>query len=241
MGLYPFCEVKIGMNKKLGRVLYSHVWIYFVVMAGFAAASFAMDQYLLAGIEAAATVAAVVIYILHKRSRNWEIQQFLAKLTDAQNGVKGAENPFPTAVIRLPGGQILHGNDAFCVAAEYTEGLSEKTIGEVINGFPVDWLTAGKKEYPYDITVRGRRYRVFGTAVRADDPASTPMGVLRFVDLTELEYLDLINALFCEVNPIPVKEAMNQMGMGVGGYRLPLCEISEGGRETVRRALEVLR
>ncbi len=57
----------------------------------------------------------------------------------------------------------------------------------------------------------------------------------------QLEYLDLINALFCEVNPIPVKEAMNQLGMNVGGYRLPLCEISEGGRETVRRALEVLR
>ncbi len=57
----------------------------------------------------------------------------------------------------------------------------------------------------------------------------------------QLEYLDLIGALFCEVNPIPVKEAMNQLGMGVGGYRLPLCEISDSGRETVRRALEVLR
>lgn len=57
----------------------------------------------------------------------------------------------------------------------------------------------------------------------------------------QLQYLDLINALFCEVNPIPVKEAMNQLGMGVGGYRLPLCEISDSGRETVRRALEVLR
>ena len=57
----------------------------------------------------------------------------------------------------------------------------------------------------------------------------------------QLKYLELINALFCEVNPIPVKEAMNQLGMNVGGYRLPLCEISEGGRETVRRALEVLR
>ena len=57
----------------------------------------------------------------------------------------------------------------------------------------------------------------------------------------QLEYLSLINALFCEVNPIPVKEAMNQLGMGVGGYRLPLCEIGESGRETVRAALEVLR
>jgi len=57
----------------------------------------------------------------------------------------------------------------------------------------------------------------------------------------QLEYLELINALFCEVNPIPIKEAMNQLGMGVGGYRLPLCEISPAGRETVRRALEVLK
>ena len=57
----------------------------------------------------------------------------------------------------------------------------------------------------------------------------------------QLKYLDLINALFCEVNPIPVKEAMNQLGMGVGGYRLPLCEISAAGRERVARALEVLR
>ena len=57
----------------------------------------------------------------------------------------------------------------------------------------------------------------------------------------QLAYLDLIGALFCEVNPIPVKEAMNQLGMGVGGYRLPLCEISQAGRERVRRALEVLR
>lgn len=57
----------------------------------------------------------------------------------------------------------------------------------------------------------------------------------------QLKYLDLIHALFCEVNPIPVKEAMNQLGMDVGGYRLPLYEISSAGRERVRRALEVLR
>jgi 4-hydroxy-tetrahydrodipicolinate synthase len=44
-----------------------------------------------------------------------------------------------------------------------------------------------------------------------------------------------------EVNPIPVKEAMNQMGLNVGPYRLPLCEISPAGRERVRKALEVLK
>lgn len=43
----------------------------------------------------------------------------------------------------------------------------------------------------------------------------------------QLKYLDLINALFIETNPIPIKEAMNLMGMNVGGYRLPLCEMAE--------------
>ena len=57
----------------------------------------------------------------------------------------------------------------------------------------------------------------------------------------QLKYLDLIHALFCEVNPIPVKEAMNQMGMEVGGYRLPLYEASQPARERIARALEVLR
>ena len=57
----------------------------------------------------------------------------------------------------------------------------------------------------------------------------------------QLRHLDLIGALFCEVNPIPIKEAMNQLGMEIGGYRLPLCEISAAGRERVRRALEALR
>ena len=43
----------------------------------------------------------------------------------------------------------------------------------------------------------------------------------------QLYYLDLIHALFCEVNPIPVKEALNIMGKEVGGYRLPLYEMSD--------------
>ena len=46
----------------------------------------------------------------------------------------------------------------------------------------------------------------------------------------QLKYLDLINGLFMEVNPIPVKEAMNLMGMNVGGYRLPLCPMTDEHR-----------
>ena len=43
----------------------------------------------------------------------------------------------------------------------------------------------------------------------------------------QLKYLSLVHALFSEVNPIPVKKAMNLMGMNVGSLRLPLTEMSD--------------
>lgn len=43
----------------------------------------------------------------------------------------------------------------------------------------------------------------------------------------QLEFLDLIDGLFSEVNPIPVKAAMNMLGYPVGGLRLPLTELEE--------------
>lgn len=56
----------------------------------------------------------------------------------------------------------------------------------------------------------------------------------------QLNYLELINALFIEVNPIPVKAAMNQLGMEVGGYRLPLCEMDEKNRAVLIEKLRIL-
>ena len=47
------------------------------------------------------------------------------------------------------------------------------------------------------------------------------------------KYLDYIHALFCEVNPIPVKEALNAMGKQVGGYRLPLYEMAEKNKNVL--------
>ena len=47
----------------------------------------------------------------------------------------------------------------------------------------------------------------------------------------QLKLLDFINGLFIEVNPIPVKEAMNYLGFNVGGYRAPLDYMSEANKE----------
>ena len=53
----------------------------------------------------------------------------------------------------------------------------------------------------------------------------------------QLKYLPLINALFCEVNPIPVKKAMNLMGMEVGPLRMPLTEMEPANADRLAHAL----
>lgn len=55
----------------------------------------------------------------------------------------------------------------------------------------------------------------------------------------ELQFkaLPLIDQLFCEVNPIPIKKAANLMGMEVGGLRMPLTEMTEKNAENLAKAM----
>lgn len=53
----------------------------------------------------------------------------------------------------------------------------------------------------------------------------------------QIKYTGLMNALFCDVNPIPVKEAMNMMGMDVGPCRLPLYPMSDSSKALLEAKL----
>lgn len=53
----------------------------------------------------------------------------------------------------------------------------------------------------------------------------------------QLRLLDLTEALFCDVNPIPVKEAMSLLGYDAGPCRMPLAPLSEANRERLKAAL----
>ena len=56
----------------------------------------------------------------------------------------------------------------------------------------------------------------------------------------QLQFLPLINALFCEVNPIPVKKAVNLMGFEAGGLRMPLTEMEPVNTERLRREMNAV-
>lgn len=64
------------------------------------------------------------------------------------------------------------------------------------------------------------------------------MGRVQESAALQLSLLDLIHQLFCEVNPIPVKEALCMMGMCSGELRLPLCRIEEENRERLQSAMK---
>ncbi len=55
--------------------------------------------------------------------------------------------------------------------------------------------------------------------------------------MMQLDELDLVEALFCETNPIPVKEAMNLLGYETGPLRKPLIPMSDKNRERLKKAL----
>ena len=63
-------------------------------------------------------------------------------------------------------------------------------------------------------------------------------GVLLVLTLCVFVSYFHINALFIETNPIPIKEAMNLVGMNVGGYRMPLCPMEE---DTKAKLIETMK
>lgn len=54
----------------------------------------------------------------------------------------------------------------------------------------------------------------------------------------QLDAIELISALFCEVNPIPVKAALNLMGYEVGACKAPLCDMEPKNLEMLRTAMK---
>ena len=65
-------------------------------------------------------------------------------------------------------------------------------------------------------------------------------GDVELAKAMQLKYLEFINALFVETNPIPIKEAMNVKGMNVGKYRLPLYEMEGRTREHLIETMRVI-
>ena len=65
-------------------------------------------------------------------------------------------------------------------------------------------------------------------------------GIYKDAAKLQIKYSGIVKALFCEVNPIPVKTAMNLMGMNAGLLRLPLYEMEEKNLEFLKKEMKEL-
>ncbi len=174
------------MKKKLGRLFWPGLWMYFAVIAVFVLAAVVTKQYILAGAEAVVTVCVLIFYLLNRERRRKAVQNYAKAVFDIPQAAGSAETPFPMALIRMGDSSILWTNERFCRITGFQEEYLEQRLSSVLPNFHTDWLTSGKTEYPYDVALGGRRYRIYGTLIRLDDAEQSVLAMLYFNDLTEL-------------------------------------------------------
>ncbi len=174
------------MNKKLERLLRPNMGGYYVLLLGFVVATALLQHYILAGIELAVWALIMAAYLLHRADRRKQIKDYVEKTLEKQSGVDDQRPPFPMVAARVADGGIVYANDNFVTLTGFNDVMKERNVADILPGFDTEWLISGKTEYPYDVKLAGRRYRVYGTMLQNDDAGENRVGVLYFTDLTEL-------------------------------------------------------
>jgi len=174
------------MNRKLGRLLQPGMGMYFAVMLLFAAAALLLDSPVLAAAEAVITGLLFAYFQVRKVHRRRELESFIQSATNTLENTDGGKTPFPMALVRMGDGSMIWSNESFVELSGFRDEMYEQTITDLIPNFNMDWLLAGKSEYPYDVKLGDRRYRIYGSTIHADDPQGTLLAALYFSDLTDL-------------------------------------------------------
>ena len=174
------------MNKKLGQLLHPGMGFFFSVMALFCVFTAVAGHSGLALFESVLTAATVTYYVMRKQYRRRMLQQYLRSIPGSIESVSHGQCPFPMAVVRLSDGGVVWANEKFYNLTGYSDSMLVRKIHEIIPSLSTEWLADRKTEAPYDVELDHRRFRVYGTTHRADDPDGTMLGVLYFSDLTML-------------------------------------------------------
>ena len=184
--IMPFHKEADAVNKRLGRLLRPGMGLYFAIMGLFCVTALVRGHYLLGGVESAITLGVFGLYLQSRKRRDRDLRAYLQSAESTLESVSHSDSPFPTVMARINDGGIVWTNQQFCALTGFNDIMMEQTLEDVIPGFTTDWLAERKTEYPGDVTIGNRRYRVYGTTMRAEDSMGTMLGVLYFSDMTEL-------------------------------------------------------
>ncbi len=181
------------MNRKLKSILSSNVHLYLATLVLFAVATFFIGEYrLYLALGEAAIILLLLFYTrIANRRRSREMLKYIESVTsNIDNATKNTLQsfPFPMVTFTLDENEIIYANEQFLTVAGENERLLAANISNLCPGFSARWLMEGKVEYPELVTLKGRRYRVFGNLVRGTDAPGVKnyVAATYWVDETEL-------------------------------------------------------
>jgi len=156
-------------NKKLSRLLEPNLKLYFLCMIVFAAAT-ATVSLPLGLVEIACTVGLYAYFTNRNQKRRQNILQYIDNVTGSVDTASKStliNSPLPIMVFRPDTGEVIWSNENFLQLAGVREHLFEMKVEDAVPDFPVQWMLEGKQECPDRVVMNSRRFRVYGSLVRA--------------------------------------------------------------------------
>lgn len=175
------------MEKKIIRMFEPSVALCFIVMLLFGAVTFLLDMLVLSCVEVAVTLVLFLIYVITTQRKKRELRDYILSTTTSRDTAFSTGVPFPMAVIQVDSNEIMWANAAFRQITHMTDSLFVCKADKVLPDFDLMWLVDGKPEFPGEVVLENRRYRMTGNLFRpTGKDAGHLMASVYLLDQTEL-------------------------------------------------------
>ena len=171
------------MDKKLERLLKPGKGIYFFILFSFCALSFLTGFVWLGVAELAVALLTLAFYMVERNLRKRTLEQYLQSDPESLESVSKGDGPLPALMVRMDDGSVVWENYRFSQLTGGLKAMVDEKLEDVLPGASLEFLNSGKNEAPQDVTLNGRRYRVYGSVLRG---AGSRLGALYLSDLTEM-------------------------------------------------------
>ena len=180
-------------NKKLSRLLEPNLKLYFFSLVIFTLAAVPVSP-VLALAEGVAAVGLYVYFNNRNKKRRQGILQYIDNVTGSVDTASKStliNSPLPIMVFRPDTGEVIWSNENFLQLAGVREHLFEMKVEDAVPNFPVQWLLERKQECPDRVMMNNRRFRVYGSMVRARSRSGEQnlVATTYWVDTTEADHL----------------------------------------------------
>ena len=180
-------------NKKLSRLLEPNLKLYFLFLVIFTLAAVPISP-LLALVEGVATAALYAYFRSRNQKRRQNIMQYIDNVTGSVDTASKStliNSPLPIMVFRPDTGEVIWSNENFLQLAGVREHLFEMRVEDAVPHFPVQWLLERKQECPERVEMNSRRFRVYGSLVRARGRGGEQslVATTYWVETTEADHL----------------------------------------------------